>query len=151
MSGESARVFVSYSSRDLAFAEQIEQALVSADVDVWRDKSRIEKDWSREIAVALSASGHVCLVWSANAAASTWVSHEWMTARALNLPLHILICTDAPTLPVPLRNVESKPVAQGTDAAAWLVGRVRNAARLEYDYSILPGSSQIPFLSLIHI
>lgn len=83
---ESFRVFISYSSKGRAFAEQIEQALASADIETWRDKSRIEKDWSREIAVALSASSHACLVWSTNAAASTWVSHEWMTARALGFP-----------------------------------------------------------------
>jgi hypothetical protein len=69
-----------------------------------------------------------------------------MTARALGLPLHILNCADAPALPVPLQNVESILVHDAADAAAWLVNRIRGGIRLEYDYSILPGSSQIPFL-----
>jgi hypothetical protein len=48
-----ARVFISYSSADRLEAEKLER-VVSTRFEVWRDKNRLESDWSREIANALA-------------------------------------------------------------------------------------------------
>ncbi|MGZ5548975.1 MAG: TIR domain-containing protein [Nitrososphaeraceae archaeon] len=52
-------VFISYSSKDLEIAEAIEKNLLEngSDDKVWRDKRRIETDWSREIANAFFQGG----------------------------------------------------------------------------------------------
>jgi len=40
-------IFISYSSRDVKIAESIQEYLEHDGVNVWRDKSRIETDWSK--------------------------------------------------------------------------------------------------------
>jgi hypothetical protein len=48
-------VFMSYSSKDLEIVEGIENYfLQNGFYDVWRNKRKIQNDWSREIANALS-------------------------------------------------------------------------------------------------
>ncbi len=42
------RVFISYSSRDRGAAETIHGRLAAAGLDVWRDQTRLETDWSEE-------------------------------------------------------------------------------------------------------
>ncbi|MET0253765.1 MAG: toll/interleukin-1 receptor domain-containing protein [Terrimicrobiaceae bacterium] len=74
--------FISYSSKDRVQAETIHESLEAVG-DVWRDQTRLETDWSREIALALVKSDLLCLLWSEDAASSKWVKHEWLTARAL--------------------------------------------------------------------
>lgn len=49
-------IFISYSSKDVKVAEEIENQLQISGYDVWRDKRSIETDWSKEIAYALSKS-----------------------------------------------------------------------------------------------
>jgi hypothetical protein len=46
--------------------EDEEKGLLSAGLDVWRDRSRLKNDWSREIASALSDCEVICLIWTAN-------------------------------------------------------------------------------------
>ena len=139
-------VFISYSSRDVKFAEELERRLEDAGAEVWRDKSRIETDWSREIAMALARSRFIVMIWSSAAAASRWVGHEWMTARALERRLLVVKLPDAPDLPEPLRNLEITMAAEPDAASGWLTTRIGGPAGHRYDYSILPGRSQIPFL-----
>ena len=139
-------VFISYSSRDVRFAEALERRLTTAGTQVWRDKSRIEADWSREIATALARSEFVVMIWSSAASESRWVRHEWMTARALELRLLVVNLPDAPGLPEPLTNLEITPAADLDTATEWLMARIGGGAGHHYDYSILPGRSQIPFL-----
>lgn len=43
-------IFISYSSKDVKIAESIQEYLEHDGFDVWRDKSRIGRDWSKEIA-----------------------------------------------------------------------------------------------------
>src|SRR5262245_44490920 len=77
----SPQVFISYSSKDRNHAEELHDAFVRAGLRVWRDKTRLESDWSREIAYALANDADaVCLLWSPHAADSAWVRNEWLTA-----------------------------------------------------------------------
>ena len=78
----SSSLFISYSSKDVKIAEVIENHLLENGFDdVWRDKSQIRADWSREIANALSKSDIVLLIWSDNSSESNWVKNEWLSAR----------------------------------------------------------------------
>ena len=79
------RLFISYSSKDRAFAEELHKVLEASGFEVWRDKTRLETDWSREIALALAESDGLCLFWTTQSAESEWVKHEWLTARALGV------------------------------------------------------------------
>jgi hypothetical protein len=58
------RLFISYSSKDLQLAEEIDACLKSEGFDVWRDKRKIETDWSKEIAEALAKSDIILVVWT---------------------------------------------------------------------------------------
>lgn len=91
-------VFISYSSTDVPTARSIEETLRASGVDTWRDQTRIENDWPREIALALSNADALILLWSGSAAASKWVRHEWLTARALEKPIIVCLPPDAPEL-----------------------------------------------------
>jgi WD40 repeat protein len=138
-------VFLSYSRRDAATAAGLEHALHELGVETWRDVSRIEADWSREIATALASSRLCCLIWSEHAVASGWVRNEWNTARALGIPIVVVALSGLDVLPVPLRNVH---VVEGADPgarAAQVAGRLK-AGVARYDYSLIPPGSTVPFL-----
>ena len=55
-------IFLSYSSKDVNLAMDIEHHLDSAGFDVWRDE-RIESDWSEEIAKNLASANVLLLLW----------------------------------------------------------------------------------------
>ena len=140
------KVFISYSSQDRAAAEAVHAAL-SGHFEVWRDQARIETDWSREVAHALAGADAVCLLWSAHAAQSKWVKHEWLTARALEKPIVPCLFPGAQDLPAPLYNLHGIPFAAGAECTNRLIGQIEKGLRspVAYDYKILPPRSYIPF------
>ena len=62
------KIFISYSSKDIGIAEELERYLQKENkeiekedknaFDIWRDKREIETDWSKEIAEALAEIRH---------------------------------------------------------------------------------------------
>jgi WD40 repeat protein len=140
------RIFISYSSKDRVQAETIHKSLEAVG-DVWRDRTRLETDWSREIAFALAKSDLLCLLWSADAATSKWVKHEWLTARALEKQIIPCLFPKAPDLPEPLRNVNGVAFATMEAGCSALNKRISEAKefRARYDYTMLPRNSYIPF------
>jgi WD40 repeat protein len=137
-------IFLSYSSHDREAAETVQRALEQAGVGVWRDRTRLETDWSREIASALaSGSDAVCLLWSEGAALSKWVGHEWLTARALGKRIFPCLLDSAPPLPEPLRSLD----AIGFTDLDHLVQRVRAATSFieRYDFTVVTATTLIPF------
>jgi hypothetical protein len=146
-----ARVFISYSSRDLSIARQLHDRLRSAGFAVWRDERSIETDWSTEIAHALAErSDVVCLIWGKDAAESKWVRHEWLTARALEKLILPCILPGGSDLPEPLKNLapiwfrEEENSDQHLEHVVERLQRL-DATTLRYDYSILPKNCFIPF------
>lgn len=146
------RVFISYSSKDLEVAEAVQAGLTNEGLDVWRDKSRLETDWSREIASALAKSDTLCLIWSADSSESSWVQHEWLTTRALEKSIEICSLPGAPELPIPLGNKEMVCVSnrsrKAVSRAATKLGKklvARDMGRERFDFTILPAHSSIPF------
>ena len=145
MNGNDARsIFISYSSANRDRAQEIEARLLDS-FAVWRDKREIEEDWSREISDALAASGAMCLLWSEQAAESKWVRNEWLTARAIGLPI-IPVSVDGFSLPPALENLDYIDLA-ATNALDTLVERLdsKTGTRKRYDYSIRPPGLEIDF------
>ena len=144
------QIFISYSSKDRKIVEKIHQSLSSLDnFIVWRDQTRLEKDWSREIAFALAESDVLCLMWSESAATSKWVKNEWLTARALEKRIIPFLFHDAPGLPEPLHNVHCVHLEESDPNVACqeVVNRLQESKTLQepYDYKVLPANSYIPF------
>ena len=154
-------VFISYSSKDVKIAEAIENHLLENGFDdkVWRDKRKIETDWSREIANALSKSDIVLLIWSENSSKSEWVKNEWLTARALGKPIQLVIISALDKLPKPLANldaivfeikennnndiIDSNSIQKIVDKLK--EGSAESNLYQEYNYNILPNKRHIPF------
>jgi hypothetical protein len=141
------KIFISYSSKDRPSAETIHKSLEAAGFDVWLDQTRLETDWSCEIAHNLADSVLLCLLWSENSATSKWVKHEWLTARALEKRIIPCFLPDAPDLPGPLHNVHGVSFASMDEGCSALINRISDAESFSehYDYTILPRNSYIPF------
>ena len=77
------RVFISYPSKDVQIAEEIEYSLKKDGFDIWPDKREIETVWSKEISDTLTTRDIILVIWTKNASASRYVKSEWLTARAL--------------------------------------------------------------------
>src|SRR5262245_34261537 len=134
------RLFVSYASKDRAPAEALHELLERRGHEVWRDKTRLEADWSQEIASALAEADAICLIWSANAAASNWVKHEWLTARALEKRIFVLFLDNA-SLPEALSTID------GDFTSAELLRRIERTTAFSrrYDYTAAAAPVFIPF------
>ena len=141
------KVFISYSSKDRFVAETIHRNLEGAGFAVWRDQTRLETDWSREIALALAENDLLCLLWSENSLISKWVKHEWLTARALEKRIIPCLFPMAPDLPEPLHNVHGVSFATMNEGCSALKKRISDAEIFfeQYDYTTLPRNSYIPF------
>lgn len=141
------RIFISYSSKDEVIAEYLHEAIEKAGFEVWRDRTRLETDWSREIAFALTESDIICVIWSEYSNISSWVKHEWLTARALGKPIIPCLTANAPSLPKPLANILSVKIPSANDLSAKLEERIQTQLRTsaKYDYTTLPPNSFIPF------
>ena len=159
------RIFISYSSKDAQIAEKIEKYLNQQQKEeepgysTWRDKRRIEADWSNEIAWALTKQDIILLLWTENAFQSDYVKSEWMTARALGKVIKPMLFTkDFPSLhlPKPLVNVQAiADLERVADVEKNihkllvplnLLGKERTPLTSKYDYNLLPAKHQIPFL-----
>jgi hypothetical protein len=146
------RLFISYSSRDLVVARMVHNLLSSHGFDVWRDERRIERNWSEEIARQLVVADVVVVLWSAGSAASRWVQHEWLTARALNKRIEMCLLPGHPPLPPPLQNLRrlqfgGRTAAEVRRKAALLASRLSRPASTStrYDFSVTPANAHIPF------
>lgn len=81
----SISLFISYSSNDIQIAEKIENHLLANQFSVWRDKRKIETDWSKEIADALSKSDIVLLIWSENSSKPDCIGFERLNMKRTSI------------------------------------------------------------------
>lgn len=141
------RVFISYSSRDAEPAQATHQRLEKAGFSVWRDRTRLEREWPREIALALAQSDVICLLWSVNAAESKWVKHEWLTARALEKRIIPIFLPAHSELPEPLQPLDGVTFTNRQARADKLLEKLAAPGpfRMKYEYTMLPKRSFIPF------
>jgi formylglycine-generating enzyme required for sulfatase activity len=92
-----ARVFVSYSRKDLSFVERLATDLKNAGFDIWYDVSGLGggSRWRVEIEDAIRSSQFVIVVLSPDSIASEWVEREFLFASNLKrkiIPLMYRSC-----------------------------------------------------------
>ena len=111
------RVFVSYARHDLSAVQQLERALQTHDVIVWRDQESIYggQQWPKAIGEAIAAHDYVVLVWSERAARSHFVEFEWNSAIALRKTILPCALDDTP-LPPALSAINAIGAKQLDDA-----------------------------------
>ena len=78
------KVFLSHSTKDKEFVQQLAKAMEAAGFDAWRceDSIQAQADWIEEIEKGLKAADIVLLVWSPDAAASYPTMLEYRAALA---------------------------------------------------------------------
>lgn len=71
-------VFLSYSSKDVAWAEWLYTDLKQRGIKIYRDKERLTagEEWQPQLQEAIEGSRHLLVLWSMNARDSDWVDQE---------------------------------------------------------------------------
>jgi len=80
-----AKVFISYSRKDIGFVRKLAGDLEKAGYDVWWDLTDLRggDDWLRVIPTAIESSEYFVVVLSPNSAVSDWVKKEYTQALSL--------------------------------------------------------------------
>lgn len=80
-----AKIFISYSRKDIDFVRKLAGDLESAGYDVWWDLSDLRggDDWVNTIPAAIASSNYFIVVMTPDAAESQWVRKEYTQALSL--------------------------------------------------------------------
>ena len=104
-----AKVFISYSRKDMAFADQLEAALRARGIEPLIDRSEIYafEDWWKRIEDLIARADTVVFVLSPDAVASEVALKELAYATSLNKRFAPIVCrrVDADAVPEPLRRL----------------------------------------------
>src|SRR6266478_6304573 len=104
-----AKVFISYSRKDMAFADQLEAALRARGIEPLIDRSGIYafEDWWKRIEDLIARADTVVFVLSPDAVASEVALKELAYATTLNKRFAPIVCrrVDADAVPEPLRRL----------------------------------------------
>src|SRR5258708_20534735 len=104
-----ARVFISYSHKDLAFAERLEAALKTRGFEPVIDRSEIYafEDWWKRIEALIGRADTVVFVLSPDAVASDVALKEVAHAASLNKRFAPIVCrrVEDSAVPEPLRRL----------------------------------------------
>ncbi len=89
-----AKVFISYSRKDLSFVEKIVADLKKSGLDIWHDVSSLGggSRWRIEIENAIRSSQFVIVVLSPDSIASEWVEREFLFASNLTFDKILIYC-----------------------------------------------------------
>ncbi|WP_197288236.1 toll/interleukin-1 receptor domain-containing protein [Nocardia sp. NRRL S-836] len=101
------RVFISYSRREFAFAEETAAVLAEhAGLDPWLDVQRLRPgtDWERALDDGLDQADVLLLLVSPSAIGSAYVRHEWTRALDRGIPVHLGV-VEAADLPEELHGL----------------------------------------------
>jgi hypothetical protein len=84
-----ARVFISYSRKNLDFVERLVKDLQDAGFEVWYDISGLEigKRWVTEIEDAIKQSQYFIVILSPDSIKSEWVEREFLSAEKYKLKI----------------------------------------------------------------
>ena len=105
--------FVSHSSKDRAFVQDLAGFFSTAGLDIWVDVEDIADGttWAKAIQQGVEECQTMIVVWSANARTSEWVEREVLLALRLNKPVFIAQIDDTP-LPIYLINRQATDFRQ---------------------------------------
>jgi len=97
------KVFISYSRRDLPFAEKLVSALESRDIEAVIDKRDLPlaEEWQREILGFIRQADSVVYVVSAASVSSNWCGWEIEQVQKLNKRLAPVVVAEVDNLHVP--------------------------------------------------
>jgi hypothetical protein len=118
-------VFLSYARDDIAIANQLASRLSNHKVSVWRDQEKIYagQRWPKTLGEAISVQDFLLLLWSKNAAKSSYVELEWCTAIALKKTI-IPCLLDDTALPASLRAINAIHANELTTAISGILSAV---------------------------
>ncbi len=104
-----AKIFISYSRKDMAFADRLEAALKVRGFEPLIDRTEIYafEDWWRRIEALIASTDTVVFVLSPDAVASKAALQEVMTAASLNKRFAPIVCRRVKdsAIPEPLRRL----------------------------------------------
>src|SRR5258705_9085343 len=104
-----AKVFISYSRKDMTFADQLESAMRARGIEPLIDRSEIYafEDWWKRIEALIARADTVVFVLSPDAVASEVALKELTYATSLNKRFAPIVCrrVDADAVPGPLRRL----------------------------------------------
>jgi tetratricopeptide (TPR) repeat protein len=104
-----AKIFISYSRKDMAFADRIEAALRARGIEPLIDRSEIYafEDWWQRIEALIARADTVVFVLSPDAVASEVALKELACAASLNKRFAPIVCrrVEADAVPEPLRRL----------------------------------------------
>jgi hypothetical protein len=125
-----AYTFLSYSRRQLYFAEGLALTLQLAGLDIWFDLQRLEAgtDWSKALERGIADAERMVLVVSQASIESMYTCAEWESHLSSDKPL-ILVIAEPVKLPEKLRGLPALDFTQQFDAqaqqlAAFLTGDI---------------------------
>jgi len=92
------KIFLSYSTQDTADLDVIERQLTARGFEIWRDKSCLQagSKWPMRLGETMAECDGLLLLWSANAAPSSFVELEWNIAIALKKNIIPVLRDDTP-------------------------------------------------------
>ena len=106
---KNARVFISYSRKDMAFVDRLEAALKARNIEPLIDRTEIYafEDWWKRIEALIVAADTIVFVLSPNAVASDICAREVAFAASLNKRFAPIVCepVNEKALPEPLRRL----------------------------------------------
>lgn len=124
----SAPVFISYSTKDLAFANEVRDALAVVSVNAFlADVSLPPAARLSEIREAIRVSELFVLIWSMNASRSHWVRDEVGAAWGTNKRVLPVMLAKAAPLPPSLADVKYIPAYENRVAAVLQVQKIAKA------------------------
>jgi len=102
---KSGQVFISYSFKNVEFANQVKEKLRYANINVWMDEEKVSAGdhWRHEIEDALQKSDIVLVLLDKHSVQSHYVTYEWAFAlgskkEGMVIPLVIEDCTIHPRI-----------------------------------------------------
>ena len=104
----SFNVFISYSTKDMQFVEQVRQMLTSVSINVFVSECSVlpGQSLSSEIISSIKSCDLFVLLWSKNSQSSEWVSQEIGIAKAVEKPIIPLMLEPGLELPGFIRDIK---------------------------------------------
>lgn len=139
-------IFISYSRRQLYFAESLTLHLQKHGFDVWFDLQRLRagSDWASELKAGVEICDQLILVASRAALKSPYVSKEWQGALAQGKPVYVVVY-EALNLPDQLHGLPTFDFRTRFDAKLLALVAALNGEAVQPDPVPRPNFLRLPF------
>ena len=142
-------VFISYSSQQLAVAQQLEAELKAKSIKVWRDKTNLHagEQWRpKALGDAIADANALVLLWSSEASQSDFVELEWNIAVAMKKSVMPYLIDDTPLPPTlkPSHRYQGHDISQAAVAISTSMGQVPSVPTPQAQKTLLAKLESIP-------